>query len=182
MIPVKYHPVTAFALAYVPALSLVIYLGTLATIFASDRAAFGIISSAMNIAPMILVWWATTRAVRGIGAPVVAFTGYHPKSVRAEFRKNLWLWALVLGLAAAATDLTAVVGLSLALDAERQPYSMLRLLLVAAVYMFVAREAIKSCLGPPAALSTEKAGDDPYRSASSPDSAFPDATRRKDYS
>ena len=158
MIAVRYHPILAFALIYVPGLLLfVAFLGLAGAL--SPRAG-ELLHRVANIVPLLIAAFAAWRAAVPDGGPIFHFTGYDPKAQRASFRLNVWPYAIAYGVFAVLTDLTMVVIAILVRSDGEFHYSILRLWGIAGVYAVAARYAIERALTTPGEVDAEKVEDE----------------------
>lgn len=158
MIAIRYHPILAFALHYVPVLLL--FLSLLGLVGAVSSQAGSLLHAFANIVPLLIAAFAAWRAALAEGAPIYRFTGHDPEAVRTSFRKNIWLYAIAFGVFAVLTDLVMVVIATLAGTAEGFHYSILRLWGIAVVYAFAAKLAIEHSFATPGASGGKADGED----------------------
>ena len=155
MIAIRYHPILAFALFYVP--GLLLFVAVLGLVGAVSPAVGGYLHRIANIVPLLIAAFAAWRSAKANGAPIYRFFGHNPSDVRSSFRKNIWLYAVAFGVFAVLSDLTMVVIATLAGVVESFHYSILRLWGLAAVYTVVTKLAIEHSFSAPGALDSEEA-------------------------
>ena len=154
MMRMPYHPIAAFGLLYVIGLLLLLTGLGLAGMIAPRAVAWLVENGIVNILPVAIVFVAARQSALLDGRPLFRFTADDGKAFRRSLKKHMWLWAISFGLAGVLADL-ASVALAATVQAEAFHYPMVRLLALAAVYAFIAREGIKSTFGPNAQLAAE---------------------------
>lgn len=149
-----YHPIAAFGLLYGIGLLLLLAGLALAGVIAPVVVTWMVKTGIVNVLPIALVFGAARQSALLDGRPLFCFETNDAKAHRQSLKKHMWLWALSFGLAGVIADL-ASVAVAATVQAEAFHYSMMRLLVIAVVYAFIAREGIKSTFGPNAQLGAE---------------------------
>ncbi len=153
-----YHPIAAFGLLYIIGLLTLLCALGFGGLIVPAAVRWLMESGHVNVLPMAIVFVAARQSALIDGRPFFRFATHDGRTIRRSLQRHIWLWAVSFGLAGVTADLASV---AVAATVQAQPfhYSMLRLLVIAAVYALIAREGIKSTFGPDVQLAAEPVQD-----------------------
>jgi len=151
----KYHPLLAFGIFYIIGLLSLLVVMSVAGLVAPGAVTKMVGTGYVNAIPLIIFSFAAFRAATANGAPIIRYTHYNPKALRAGFKKHILLYAIAFGLFGMLCDLTTVVLSSFAQSDGSFAYPIKRLLMISGVYGVAAWFGINHSFGHPIEAALE---------------------------